>query len=319
MGKQKGKHKGQRANEVTEPPVQSTPVATEPPVQSTPVAAGSPDAPGRNRAMPYARRVLSLGTMPFIITVLIAGSFTGMAVKLFLQSNSVTILETTIHQLKTELNDSHAAALQLRQQLNESKADHSQLDIALHAENTVLIDAAHQLQQQLHESKADHSQLEANYTALQAENTVLIDAANQLQQQLNEFKADHSLLEANYTALQAENNRIVARAHQVAVRLQHVEGRIDWSIRLKGFREHGQAVLQQLAHDDTAVVNVYGQHEEITDAVFDSKGSCSEGANAFTSLMGDARAAHAFDGAQQVFRQSSALCFVAARNKTGRC
>jgi hypothetical protein len=70
--------------------------------------------------------------------------------------------------------------------------------------------------------------------------------------------------------------------------LQRIEGRIDWSVRLKGLREHVQNVLQQLAHDETAKVNVYGQIEEITKEDFET--ACGEDIAEFTKLIDESKA-----------------------------
>jgi hypothetical protein len=90
-----------------------------------------------------------------------------------------------------------------------------------------------------------------------------------------------------------ENLPPTSRLHQLEVenlrltsRLQRIEGRVDWSVRLKGLKEHVQNVLQQLAHDEAAVVNVFGQIEEIKKEDFER--SCGEGIAEFTKLIDEA-------------------------------
>jgi hypothetical protein len=91
-----------------------------------------------------------------------------------------------------------------------------------------------------------------------------------------------------------ENLRLTSRLQQLeggnvrlTRRLQRIEGRVDWSVRLKGLKEHVQNVLQQLAHDKAAVVNVFGQIEEIKKEDFER--SCGEGIADFTKLIDESK------------------------------
>jgi hypothetical protein len=94
--------------------------------------------------------------------------------------------------------------------------------------------------------------------------------------------------------------------------LLRIEGRIDWSIRLKGLREHAQDALVQLAQFETAHVSVFGQIEEIKKEDFET--ACGEGIAEFTKLIDTSKATLE---AAEVSQQSSGRLAVAYVSSIG--
>ncbi len=126
---------------------------------------------------------------------------------------------------------------------------------------------------------AEVAQAEAVQAAISAGDARVLDERAVAEKKLAEaLSATKFAAERAQTDLGEENLRLTSR-------LQHIQDRIDWSVRLKGLKEHVRNVLWQLAYDETAVVNVFGQHEEIK-----FEASCTEGIAEFEKLINKSKA-----------------------------